>query len=315
MKHYPIPHTDLSVSALCYGLGAFGSGVKGAEMERLFATFREAGGSFFDTAHCYAFWKPEGAGCSERALGECLRRFGDREEVVIGTKGGHPDASLDYPRPDHYLAPEVIASDIRDSLDRLGVETIDLYYLHRDDPRVPVEEIIDALNREIQTGRIRYLGASNWPVARIEAANTYAAAKRLQGFVASQPQWSLGEPNWRPGSEPTMRSVTDEDREWYAAHPLAVIPYSSTSNGYFATGGERGGDYQNPKNAARLRRAQQLASEMGRTPNQIALAYLMSQEFLVVPIIGTADREHLRDALGASGIWLSAQQVRWLREG
>jgi aryl-alcohol dehydrogenase-like predicted oxidoreductase len=112
-----------------------------------------------------------------------------------------------------------------------------------------------------------------------------------------------------------MRSVIDEDREWYAAHPMAVIPYSSTSNGYFATGGERGGDYQNPKNAARLQRAQQLASELGCTPNQIALAYLMHQGFLVVPVIGTADREHLADALGSVRVQLSPEQVAWLREG
>ena len=76
MKQHLIPGTELRVSALCYGLGGFGSRAKGAEMERLFGTFREAGGNFFDTAHCYAFWLPEGAGCSERALGECLRQDG-----------------------------------------------------------------------------------------------------------------------------------------------------------------------------------------------------------------------------------------------
>jgi aryl-alcohol dehydrogenase-like predicted oxidoreductase len=315
MRHHVLPNTDLHVSALCYCLGAFGARVKGAAMERLYATFREAGGSFFDTAHCYAFWLPEGAGCSERALGDCLRRFGDRDEIVIGTKGGHPDMGADYPRPDRYLAPEVIAADIRDSLERLGVETIDLYYLHRDDPRVPAGEIIDTLNREIEQGRIRYLGASNWTVARIEAANAYAEARGRHGFVASQPQWSLGEPNWQPGPEPTMRCVTEEDRQWYAVHSLAVIPYSSTSNGYFASGGERGGSYQNPQNEARLHRAQRLAGELGCTPNQIALAYLMSHSFLVIPILGTTDEAHLRDALGSVQVRLTPEQVRWLREG
>jgi aryl-alcohol dehydrogenase-like predicted oxidoreductase len=314
MSQHPIPNTDLHVSALCYGTGAFGSRVKGAEMERLFATFREAGGNFFDTAHCYAFWKAEGAGCSERALGECLRRFGGREEIVIGTKGGHPGMD-GYPRPDRFLAPEVVASDLSDSLDRLGIPTIDLYYLHRDDSRVPVGEIIDSLNREIAGRRIRYLGASNWTVARIEAANAYAAAHGLHGFVASQPQWSLGEPNWQPGTDPAMRFVTDDDRAWYPKHPVAVVPYSSTSNGYFATAGESGSDYQNPTNEARRRRAQQLATELRATPNQIALAYLMCQEFLVIPILGTADPEHLQDALGAARVSLTPEQVRWLREG
>src|SRR5947209_19224850 len=99
LPQHLIPDTDLRVSALCHGLGSFGSRVKGAEMERLFAAFREAGGNFFDTAHCYAFWLEEGAGSSERALDECLRRFGGRAEIVIGTKGGHPDMGAPYPRP------------------------------------------------------------------------------------------------------------------------------------------------------------------------------------------------------------------------
>jgi 1-deoxyxylulose-5-phosphate synthase len=314
MNQHPIPHTDLHVSALCYGMGAFGSGAKGAAMERLFAAFREAGGNFFDTAHCYAFWEPEGAGCSERALGHCLRRFGCRDETVIATKGGHPGME-GYPRPDRFMAPELIASDLTESLERLGIETIDLYYLHRDDTRIPVGEIMDAVNHEVQAGRIRTLGASNWSVARIEAANTYAAAHGLHGFAASQPQWSLGEPNWRSGPDPTMRFATDDDRAWYAAHSLAVIPYSSTSNGYFATAGQRGKEYQNLTNEARLARAQQLATDLDATPNQIALAYLMCQPFLVVPILGTANPDHLQDALGAVDVRLTPEQVRWLRQG
>jgi aryl-alcohol dehydrogenase-like predicted oxidoreductase len=284
-------------------------------MERLYSVFREAGGNFFDTAHCYAFWIEGGLGASERALGECIRRFGDRDGVVIGTKGGHPDGGPSYPRPDQYLAPPVIAADISDSLERLGVATIDLYFLHRDDPRVPVGEIIEALNHEVRKGRIRYLGASNWSVGRIEAANAFAAAKGLRGFVASQPQWSLGEPNWRPTPEPTMRYVDDEDRVWYAAHEVVVTPYSATSNGYFATDGTRGGGFRNPENEARLRRAQQLAGELGGTPGQIALAYLMNQGFLVVPIIGTTNPEHLHDSLGADQIQFTPQQVTWLRDG
>src|SRR4051794_1197909 len=140
MKQHAIPRTQLTVSSLCLGTGSFGTGVKGAEMERLYALFREAGGNFFDTAHCYAFWIEGGLGASERGLGECIRRFGDREAVVIGTKGGHPDNGPSYRRSDRYLAPEVIAADVSDSLERLGVDTIDLYFLHRDDPRVPVGE-------------------------------------------------------------------------------------------------------------------------------------------------------------------------------
>jgi aryl-alcohol dehydrogenase-like predicted oxidoreductase len=234
---------------------------------------------------------------------------------VVATKGGHPDAGPRYPRPDRYLSPELLAADITDSLRSLAIDTIDLYYLHRDDPRVPVGEIIDALNREIESGRLRALGASNWSVARIEAANDWASQHGRAGFVASQPQWSLGIPNWRPGPEPSMRFVTAEDAAWYSDHEIAVIPYSSTSNGYFATDGNRGSDYHNETNQSRLHRAKRLASERACTPGQIALAYLMNQHPMVIPIIGTTDEAHLRDALGASRLSLTPDELHWLRDG
>jgi len=224
MKRVRIPGTDLEVSALCYGLGSFGTSVRGEEADRLYAAYRESGGCFFDTAHCYSFWVEGGLGAGERALGECLRRHGDRAEVVIATKGGHPDAGPGYRRPDRYLAPEVIASDITESLDRLRVDAIDLYYLHRDDPRVPVREILGALNAEIARGRGRHLGASNWPTARIAGANDHAKARGLRGFVASQPQWSLAHSNAEPPkSDPATRFLMDEDVRWHATQEMVFV--------------------------------------------------------------------------------------------
>ena len=317
MKRVRIPGTDLDVSALCYGLASFGTSVRGEAADRLYAAYREAGGCFFDTAHCYSFWAEGGLGASERALGDCLRRHADRSQVVVATKGGHPDGGPGYRRPDHYLAPEVIASDVAESLDRLGVDRIDLYYLHRDDPRVPVGEVLDALNAEIASGRVRHLGASNWSVARIAEANGYATAHGLRGFVASQPQWSLAHPNAEPPkADPAMRFLMDEDVHWHATQQIAVVPYSSTARGYFATDGEAARDaYDNSVSRARLERAQQLASRLGCTPGQVALAYLMCQSFPVIPVLGTLKVPHLEEDLAAGCVRLTLEQVRWLREG
>ena len=312
MIYHPIPRTSLSVSALCYGFGGHGTSATGADSDRLYNAFREVGGNFFDTAHCYSFWVPGGMGISERTLGSAIRRFGGREEIVVGTKGGHPQVLPGYPRPDYYLAPEVIASDVQESLDRLGLDAIDLYYLHRDDVRIPVEEIIDALNQEVRAGRIRFLGASNWSTERIAGANAYALAHGLQGFVCSQPQFNLAEPN-RPFADPTMQFLTVADRQWYTSTGMPVSSYSSTACGYFATHGQSAsGSYGNPTSQARLGRAEQLAAEIGCTPNQVALAWLMRQPFPVIPIIGTTNLEHLRDALAAVALELSGEQVEWL---
>src|SRR5579859_1259363 len=95
-----LPRTDLSVSGFCCGVMHVATVARGHEMLELYRQFREAGGNFFDTAHSYACWLPGGNGASERALGECLRRFGDRDQVVISTKGGHFGMEPIYARPD-----------------------------------------------------------------------------------------------------------------------------------------------------------------------------------------------------------------------
>ncbi|MHB9106062.1 MAG: aldo/keto reductase [Armatimonadota bacterium] len=314
---YRLPGTDLQVSALCYGAVPFGMTVTGEEGDRLFGAFLEAGGNFFDTAHCYCCWLEGGDGVSERTLGEMVRRFGVRDRVVIATKGGHPDIPPVYVGREHYLSPEVVGRDLDGSLQRLGMECVDLYYLHRDDARVPVGEIIDMLNTEIRRGKIRYLGCSNWPVARIAAANAYAAEHGLQGFATSQPQFSLAQFNFKPGEDPTMRSLTDADIAWHAQTGLPAIAYSPTACGYFAgsTGEGAVGQFDNPVSQARRERARQLAVELGCTPHQVAIAYLTNQPFLTIPILGTANMEHLTEAMAATQITLTVEQVRWLQEG
>ena len=309
-----LPHTALSLSALCLGTGPFGTGLGQTETDRLYAAFREAGGNCFDTAHCYCFWLPSGNGASERALGECIRRHGDSGHVRVITKGGHPAQLPDYPRADYFLSPEVIASDIEDSLERLGGERIDLYFLHRDDSRVPVGEIMDALAAHVAVGELGAIGASNWTTGRIEEANAWAAAHGGPGFVASQPEFNLARNN-RPleTGDPAMRYLTSEDIAWHTAHDFPVICYASTANGYFASGGQRAGAaYENPTSRARLERVEELARQLDATPNQIALAWLIQQLFPTIPILGTSSVEHLQDALGAVGGLLVEEQLHWL---
>jgi len=317
MTIHTLPATTLRVSALCYGAVPFGMTVTGEEGDRLFGAFLDAGGNFFDTAHCYCCWLEGGDGASERALGEMVRRFGARDRVVIATKGGHPDIPPVYVGREHYLSPEVVIRDLDGSLQRLGMDSVDLYYLHRDDARVPVGEIIDMLNAEIAKGKIRYLGCSNWPVARIEAANAYAAEHGLKGFAASQPQFSLAKFNVEPGEDPTMRYLTDADIAWHTESGLPAVAYSSTACGYFAgnTRENAVAQFDNPASQSRRERARRLAAELGCTAHQVAIAYLTNQPFITIPILGTANLEHLTEAMAATQIALTAEQVRWLREG
>ena len=313
MQRHLIPKTDLNVSALCYGTAPWGHAVVGRQLDGLLNAFRDAGGNFLDTAHCYACWTPQGAGVSERAIADYIRRNGGRDELIVATKGGHPTFA-GYRTVDRYLSAQRVAADIDDSLGRLDREVIDVYLLHRDDPRMEVGEIVEYLHGEVRRGRIRYFGASNWTTARIAEANAYAEAHGLSGFVISEPQWSLGHRN--PVGDSTLCYLDAKDHAWHSSSQMPVMPYGSTGGGFFATGGrKRGAQFDNEVSRGRLARAQQLAAELGCTPGQVALAYLKHQPFPVVPIIGTTKRRHLEEAIGALQVNLTEAQVNWLRDG
>lgn len=303
---------------MALGTGVFGNGHPEEVTERVYEAYREAGGNTLDTAHCYCFWVPGmNSGSSERAVGACVRKFKDRKNVFVVTKGGHPASEPLYPRPEFYMSPEALESDIAESLERLRMETIDLYFLHRDDSRMPVGEIVDALNRHICAGRLNAIGVSNWTTARIAEANAYATQKGLQGFVVSQPQFSLAKTNTpEPSEDPANRALYDTDIAWHEETGFPVMCYSPTAGGYFATGGEKGKKtYENEVSRGRLTRAEEFAKKRGVSTNQVALAYVMGQKFPVIAILGTADEVHLKDCLGAVEIALTVDDVKWLREG
>ena len=296
----------LSVSKLALGSGRFNSQFP---VEELIDAYLELGGNFIDTAHCYAFWLENGDGASERSINRYFKGHGGREDVVVATKGGHPSAP-GYRTTKKYLSPERVRADLDDSLARLECDTIDLYWLHRDDESVPVEEIIDYLNEEIERGRIRELGASNWSTHRIEAANQYAAENDKKGFVASQIELNLA---GRPEESGGMRFLWREaEIAWHTHSQFPVVAYSSTAHGYFAGSGDK--RYESPVSAQRLERARLLAEKYSLEPHQIALAFVASQPYPTVPIVGTGKVDRLREAAEAVGTRLAPEDLKWLAE-
>ena len=177
-----------SLPAVVLGSVFFGTQIARDASYAVMDTYLEGGGNFIDTANGYALWLPEGVGASERTIGEWMRARGLRDQIVLATKGAHfrPDGA-----PGH-CSREQIEDHLTQSLERLAVETVDLYWLHRDEPARPVGEIIETLADIRRSGRIRAYGASNWEPDRIEAANQYAEAHHLPRFVASQPASLLG---------------------------------------------------------------------------------------------------------------------------
>ena len=305
MEKKTILGTELRVSPLCLGGGSFCDLSGKEEAFRIYDLFREQGGNFIDTANVYGRWNPDGENSSEQLIGEWMASRGCRDDMVVTTKGAHPPLSdMLCSR----LSRREIGEDIDSSLKALRVERIDLYYLHRDDESRTVGEIIETLNDFVRAGKLRYFGVSNWSAGRIEEANAYAAEKGLLPIVANQPMWSLAAVDMARVPDQTLRAMDDEMYLMHLRTGMAAVPYSSQAQGYFtklATRPERARlleQYDSEANRMRLERITELAEAYQATVNQIALAYLISQPFDTIPIIGCKTEEALSDSLGAAAL-------------
>ena len=322
MKNTTIPRTDLQASTLALGTDYFGSTVDRATSMRLMDRYLEAGGNVIDTAELYARWVPGGEHQSEKTIGHWLRERGVRDQVILSTKGAHPHLdSMDKSR----LSKAEIQADLDGSLQRLGVERIDLYWLHRDGPEIPVEDILQSLEDFRRGGKISHAGFSNWPQSRADEALRIARAANIEGFVASQNLWTLATVNlW--AADPTWAFIDGSFAEWHAQHGFAAFPYFSQSNGYFRRM-DRGAMNQvspdarvrvlhdNQQNRDRYLRLRELQNERGYSTGQIVLGYLTNRPFPVFPLIGPKNMADLEESLGDVEAVLSPEDVRYLERG
>jgi len=309
MRLRPLPGLATSCSGIVLGTGGFGTAVPREQAFAMLDAFAAAGGTLLDTAHIYAAWLPGGGGLSERCLGAWLAARGMSGRMQVGTKGGHPHlASMQVSR----LRPADIASDLGESLERLAQPRVALYWLHRDDEAIPVDEILDALQPHLRAGTISAIGASNWSWRRLQTAQACAAARGWTGFAASQICWSLADfaPGHRFGGG--MIGMDAETLAFHAASGLAQIPYSAQANGFFAKPlaltRERLKQYAHPANEARWHAAQRLAATHGVSANAIALAWLLQHPQGGFGIIGPKDLGQLEDSLSAADLVLSAAE-------
>ena len=309
-----LPGTDLDVFPISLGSTALGSTLDRAASFRLLDAYAEAGGNFIDTALVYANWLPIERSISEKTIGAWVRERHNRARMVLSTKGAHPELdSMHVAR----LSPAEITADLEASLRHLGVETIDLYWLHRDDPSRPVAEILATLNEHARAGKIRYYGCSNWRTPRIREAQDFARAHGLPGFAGNQMMWALAV--IEPGrlADPTLAVMDDAMYQYHCQSGLLAMPYTSQAGGYFsklAAGRvtNPGNPYDLPANQARLERIRQLSAETGLTLTQIVLGYLLSQPFASVPIIGPKSLAQLQDSLTAASVRLAPDQLNFL---
>ena len=323
MRKTLIPRTELHASTLALGTDYLGTTVSREDSMRLMDRYVEAGGNVIDTAEMYARWLPGGDHQSEKVIGEWLRaRPGLRERLIISTKGAHPVLeTMHVPR----MTKAEIGADLDSSLQRLGVECVDLYWLHRDAPGYPIEEILQTMEGFRRAGKIRHAGFSNWTHAR--AAEAFETARKLgvEGFVASQNLWSLAEMNLS-AADPTAAFVEAPFARWHAEHQFAAFPYLSHANGFFRRL-ERGtldqvppdsrarSFFDNPENRQRFQRICHVQEQYGYTLAQVVLGYLTNHPFPVFPLVGPKTLADLEDSLASVDAKLSAEDLAYLEHG
>ncbi len=320
LDHHQLGQTTLKVSALCLGTNMFGTAYDQAKSDSLLDAFVAGGGNFIDTARSYGDWIPDAPkGASERAIGAWLKTR-NRADLVIATKGGFFDMRVGDWRP--RVTPEDITSDLGESLEHLGIETIDLYWLHADNPAVSVQTIIDALIEHQKAGRIRYFGASNWTPARIDEAQAYARSVGHAGFAAIQPFWGLAVPNAEGAAAAGYGFYYEDGLQPVHAGGLPMVPYAGQSRGVFTKLAQDGEEalrddlkamYLNDANRARLPVLKEMAGAKGISINDLVLAYLVNQPLQTVPIIGASSVTQVEESLKAASIRLTADELARLK--
>ncbi|MCL1887727.1 MAG: aldo/keto reductase [Kiritimatiellaeota bacterium] len=309
IKRITLRNTDLEIGNLCLGGGGFAPSNK----EQTFAlldAFMEAGGNFVDTAACYGRWNPDGLNCSEILIGEWLKSRNARGKMIIATKGGH--YAFKTPQVSRVTAPE-IRKDIEDSLAALGLDHLDFYWLHRDNEAVPVGEIIDAMEAFVKEGKIRWYGASNYRLERMEAAVRHARENNVQGFSAVSNRWSLASPNEEElaKGDPTCYHMTDAFYDWHCRSKMPAIPYSSTGGGFYEklfldkTGKLKLYEYLqklylNDRNLGIYEKLVDLRGSRAVSLYTLSLAWFLNQPFDVIPISSVKTVEQLNDFIRAS---------------
>lgn len=318
MQYGEIPGIQKPVSRLVQGTIMIHSG----ELEQSFALLDEVlatGCNTFDTARVY------NRGDSETALGRWINERGNREKVVVIGKGAHPRDGRNR------VTPEDITVDIQDSLQNMGLDFIDMYLLHRDDPAVPVGPIVEVLNEHKAAGRIGSFGGSNWSYERIAEANEYAEKCGLIPFAASSPNFSLAE--WAREPWPGCITLSGESssaaRDWYAQTQLPLFTWSSLAGGFFSGRFNRDNlnSFEEPmdkvcvaaycfeENFQRLDRVRALAQQKGVSLAQIALAYVMSQPMNIFALVGCRTGDEFRANAAVLDVSLTPDERAWLESG
>ncbi|MCL4332428.1 MAG: aldo/keto reductase [Candidatus Thermoplasmatota archaeon] len=312
MEYRLLGRSGVKVSELCLGTLTFGWKVDEAHAHEILDAFTGNGGNFLDTANVY------NGGKSEEIVGSWLKGR-EREEVVVATK-------VRFRTAEHQnavgLSRKHIISSVNESLERLQTDYIDLLQVHAWDPLTPVEETLRTLNDLVRSGKVRYIGASNFRAWQLASFIEYSRHHDLEEFISLQPQYNL-----------LTRATEYELVPYCRRERIGILPWSPLKAGILS--GRYTREMGEPPEGSRLRRRfergmrwpwndegeyvwrvvdllKSMSGSIGKTPSQIALNWLLRNPAVTAPIIGVSSGEQLSEDLGSTGWKLSDQQMREL---
>ncbi|HTA36802.1 MAG TPA: aldo/keto reductase [Solirubrobacteraceae bacterium] len=315
MEYVNLGATGLRVSRICLGMMSYGNDSERAWVldeqatEPIVRAAVEGGVTFFDTADTYS------KGASEVATGRLLSKLLTREELVIATKAFMP---MTPGENGGGLSRKHLLSAIDASLERLQMDYVDLYQIHRWDPRTPIEETMAALHEIVRSGKARYIGASSMFAWQFAKAQHIAERNGWTKFVSMQPHYNL--------------IYREEEREMIPLcldQGVGVIPWSPLARGVLAGNRTREGErrttrsgsdpftdhlYSQPTDFDIVERVGEVAAERGVAAAQVALSWLLHKPGVTAPIVGATKLEHLHDALAAEQLSLDEEEIARLEE-
>ncbi len=315
MQYVNLGASGLRVSRVCLGMMSFGNDsdkpwvLDEQAAEPIVRAAAEGGITFFDTADTYS------QGASEIATGRLLAKLLTREEVVLATKVFMP---MTPGENGGGLSRKHVLSAIDASLQRLQMDYVDLYQIHRWDNRVPIEETMEALHDVVRAGKARYIGASSMFAWQFAKAQHVADAHGWTRFVSMQNHYNLV---YREEEREMLPLCVDQG--------VGVIPWSPLARGVLAGTRTRSGErrttragtdqftdylYNQPTDFDVVERVAEVAAERGAPPAQVALAWLLHKPAVTAPIVGATRVEHLNDALAAEQLALSDEEIVRLEE-
>ncbi len=262
---------------------------------KLLDRFYGAGGRALDVANVYR------DGESAQAVGKWLHARSSRDGVVLYAKGCHP--------PD--CEPQLVGREVERAMGLLGVDYLDFFVLHRDDPDQPVAAWADSLLEQVGQRRIGSFGVSNWTVSRLRELRAYLDGIDEDHLAVFSNHFSLaqmGSPPW-----PDCLALTKEELVAIADLNIEMLAWSSLAIGFFA--GRDVPSWNTAANRSRRERAAELGDRIGASPSAIALAYVLHQPEYVRPVVGTLSERHLDEAIAAASIELSPDELSWLENG